>query len=235
MARLPDSQAVAAIDLAGQGDSMLPARESTRQPTTDAASKPGLRRRGWSLAEHGAAIAAVIEHLGWRNVTLVGHSMGGAIAVEAASAAAGRATRIVCLDSLTYDLFYSRQDEAFVIDALTPISNDFVGYMRELAASLFVDSSKHELIEQIAAEMAAMDQGEAVAGMRALLEWDRDAAIDRCPVPIDVLAARAFLDPQVALRLGAAVTITEVDLGGHFYLREDPAGTAAAIMAVLTR
>lgn len=42
-----------------------------------------------------------------------------------------------------------------------------------------------------------------------------------------------MLSPAAEEAYGAALDIRTVDLGGHFYLREDPAGTAAAIRAAL--
>jgi len=104
--------------------------------------------------------------------------------------------------------------------------------MQSLVHALFVDKDS-ALIDPVARTMAAAPVREALESQRTLLEWDRDEVITRCPVPIDVLAARAFLDPVVLDRLRPAVRVTPLDLGGHFFLLEEPLETARAIEKLL--
>lgn len=192
-------------------------------------------RAQWRMADLGAAIAELVRLHGWSDVTLIGHSMGGAVAVEAAIALGPEARRVICVDSLTYDAFYTRQDEAYIEAALRPYENDFPGAMQTLVYDLFVDKGQHALITQIATTMASAPQEEALAGLRTLLEWDRDDALSRCPAPIDIISAAAYLDPQVAAHLGRRARIAPVELGGHFFLLEQPEATAGQIDAVLIR
>src|SRR5262245_7744994 len=56
---------VVAIDLGGHGDS-------------------GLNRETWTTPAFGEDVVAVVETLGLTQVVLIGHSMGGAVSVEAA-------------------------------------------------------------------------------------------------------------------------------------------------------
>jgi pimeloyl-ACP methyl ester carboxylesterase len=201
------------IDLPGQG-------ESTSE------------RRHWSMAQFGTAIADVVRRRRWDNVVLIGHSLGGAVAIEAAIALGSTALQVICLDALVYESFYAKQTEAFILDTLRPIEEDFAGFMQSLVHALFVDKDS-ALIDTVARTMAAAPVREALESQRTLLEWDRDEVITRCPVPIDVLAARAFLDPAVVDRLRPAVRVTPLDLGGHFFLLEEPLETARAIEKLL--
>lgn len=206
-------RSTATVDLPGQGSS-------------------GTGGATYDLAGHGRAVAAVVEALGWPEVTLVGHSMGGAVAVEAAVLLGPRIRQVICLDALTYEGYYARQDQASVRRELAPFEADLSAALHRLVAALGTDRSDPAVLDGIATTMASTARPVALSGLRALLEWDRDTALARCPAPVEVIAAEAFLDPGVAARLSDRVRITAVDLGGHFFLREDPAGTAAAIDAV---
>lgn len=189
----------------------------------------------WQMAEMGAAVAEIVRFHGWNGVSLIGHSMGGAVALEAAVALGPTARRVICVDALTYDGYYARQDEAYIKAALTPYENDFSAAMRQLVNDLFVDKSQHALMARIAATMTSGSKEEALAGLRTLLEWDRDLALSRCPVPVDIISAAGYLDPQVAAHLARWAQITPVELGGHFFLLEQPEATATQIKAILSR
>ncbi len=142
------------IDLPGQG-------ESTSE------------RRHWSLAQFGTAIADVVRRRHWDNVVLIGHSLGGAVGIEAAIALGSTALQVICLDALVYESFYAKQTEAFILDTLRPIEEDFAGFMQSLVHALFVDKDS-ALIDTVARTMAAAPVREALESQRTLLEWDRE-------------------------------------------------------------
>lgn len=201
------------VDLPGQGDS-----------TT--------AKEDWSVADFAGVVAEVIDRLGWDSVTVVGHSLGGAVAVETAASCAA-VTAVVCVDSLVYESYYPRQEEEFILEVLEGLSGDFPTAMRALVEALFTPDGDPQLIALIAAEMAANPQAQALGSQRGLLEWDRDTALDRCAAPVSVLASAAFLTDEARSALSGRVDLAALDLGGHFYLREQPAATAEAIAAVL--
>jgi len=164
---------------------------------------------------------------------LIGHSMGGAVAVEAARTLGGRAVRVICLDALHYDDWYRRRDDVFVRKTLDSYAADFPTRVHALVQHLFVDRTNSGLIDDIAATMSSVPVPDALAALRALLEWDRDRALRETRVPVDVIASRAFLEPEIAAHLEQWTRITPVDFGGHFFLREDPARTAALIARIV--
>lgn len=190
------------------------------------------QRRHWTMADFGEATAEVVRAVGWDNVVLVGHSLGGAVAVEAAIALGPAAHQVICVDSLVYESYYAKQGEAFIEQELAGFAADFPGAMSALVRALFVDQTS-PLIDQIAHTMASAPFEQALESQRTLLEWDRDEALPRCPAPIDVLAAAAFLDPTIPNRLSPNAMVTPVDLGGHFFLLEHPEQTAQAIERLL--
>lgn len=81
-AQLPELDLVA-LDLAGHG------RSDWRPPGA-----------GYALVDHLHDLIAVLDQLQWTSCTLIGHSMGGAIASLLAVAAPERVETLVCVDAL---------------------------------------------------------------------------------------------------------------------------------------
>jgi pimeloyl-ACP methyl ester carboxylesterase len=189
-------------------------------------------RLDWSVADLGALVAEVAAGEGMGDAVLVGHSMGAAVALEAALAGAGH--RVVALDGLTFMHMYPRQDAEAVEGILGPMRADFPGSVRALCERAAGPSTDAALTNAVAMEMLQMDPAAGVAAMRSLLEWDMDEALHRAAhagIGITAHAADCLLSAAAAEAYGDRFTIVPVGLGGHFYLREDPAGTAALIRA----
>lgn len=206
---------VTSIDLPGHGDS------------PEAGLEPDLR-------DHGRVVADVLLKLGLREVTLVGHSMGGAVACETAILEPARVHRIIAVDSLTYDFVYPRQDPAAIEATLAGMRADWIGGVHGLVDALFPVKDP-ALIDRIAAEMADAEPGPAIDLLAGLLAWDMAARVPLVTCPIDILASAPLLTPGHRAAAPASASLHAVDLGGHFFLREQPAATARAIREVLER
>ena len=81
LAYFAEQHQVVAIDLAGHGES-------------------GLQRTEWTIGQFGADVASVADQLALDDVILVGHSMGGPVALEAARQLEGRVKTIIGADTL---------------------------------------------------------------------------------------------------------------------------------------
>lgn len=77
---LPQKYKVVTLDLAGHGESPL-------------------GRKAWTIASFGDDVATVVKALGLQKIVLVGHSMGGDVAVDAARALPGRASGLIWIDT----------------------------------------------------------------------------------------------------------------------------------------
>ena len=98
---------VVALDLPGHGES-------------------GMERPGWPLAGYGKDVKAVIESLGLERVVLVGHSMGGPVALETARLIPDRVLGVVGVDTLQ-DAESKRLDPVQAKEILAAFEADFFG------------------------------------------------------------------------------------------------------------
>ncbi len=191
-------------------------------------------RLDWDVGDLGALVAEVAAAQGMGDAVLVGHSMGAAVALESALAGAGH--RVVALDGLTFMHMYPRQDSGAIAGILNPMRADFPAFVQALCQRAAGPSTDAALTDAVAMEMVQMDPAAGVAMMLSLLEWDMEEALRRAAdarTGITAYAAACLLSPAVAEAYGRRFTIRPVDLGGHFYFREDPAGTSALIRAAL--
>ena len=97
---------VVAIDLAGHGES-------------------GLKREHWTISSLGADVAAVINKLDLDKFVLIGHSMGGAVIIEAALHFPDKVLGLVGVD--TFQDLGSHHSEEAINAFFAPLEKDFSG------------------------------------------------------------------------------------------------------------
>ncbi len=200
-ALLAEDHTVYAVDLLGFGRSDKPARADH------------------SLAGHGRRVAASVAALGLREVTLVGHSMGGVVAAHAALAdAEERITRLALLDAN----FYRRNGPP--IPMLPPLP-------RLLAARFYAPAARAASLRRCFADPALVTP--------ELLE--RYLAPTRAPGARAALAAflatpgpATYADLPPRLRLPTLILWGEADalwpLADAERLRREVAGSALAVI-----
>ncbi|MGH3146511.1 MAG: alpha/beta fold hydrolase, partial [Rubrobacter sp.] len=186
-------------------------------------------RESWDIGAFAEVIAELVHRERLDAPILVGHSMGGAVCVEAARQLGPSVSRVIGIDALTYLAIYPRQDDEAVRATLEPFHANFAGGVRATVEALFVDRDRPELIEAVVAEMASTPKEPGIAALEGLLRWDLDAALADFSVPVTTFAAQGLLDPAAVERYGGRMEISPVEHGGHFYLREYPRATAALL------
>ncbi|MFZ5981754.1 MAG: alpha/beta fold hydrolase, partial [Candidatus Zixiibacteriota bacterium] len=93
-----------AIDLAGHGAS-------------------GLNRREWTMPAYGADVAAVVNQLELKKIILIGHSMGGAVIIEAARLLPEQTIALIGVD--TYQDMGGKYSEEEAKVFIAPFEADF--------------------------------------------------------------------------------------------------------------
>jgi sigma-B regulation protein RsbQ len=207
-AQLPVLQAhytVVAVNLAGHGAS-------------------GSNRSDWSIANYAQDVVAVAREIPNRELILVGHSMGAAVALAATPLLGSRVLGVVAVEALRsvgQPPLAAREVER----RLAPFSTDFIGSTRKLvSASLFRSDADPTLVQKVAYDMSLERQSIGLASMRALLSLDLDGLLPAIHVP--VYAINSDLSPTDAARIRKALpdfTLDVLDHSGHFLMLEDPA------------
>lgn len=213
LAALSAKYLVVNIDLAGHGESSL-------------------GRNNYLMADFGSDVAAVVKRLDLKQVILIGHSMGGTVAVEAAAQLPGRVIGLIGIDTLQEPGF---NFPAEAVDGfLAPMRADFKTRTSQFVASMFPDGADSALVDLVAADMSSAPPEVAISAMRNLLLHDlkatlntlsvRIACLDSDKTPID-REGWAFYEPGYA-----TVTMEGV---GHFLLLEKPAEFNSNLLAMI--
>jgi pimeloyl-ACP methyl ester carboxylesterase len=181
-------------------------------------------RSDWSIARFGQDVASALSAVPNKQIILVGHSMGGPVAIEAARALKGRVIGIIGVD--TFKSIGAPNPGKAQVDALIkPFEADFIGQTRTLVTDhLFVKGSNPQLAQKIAYDMSLSPPRVAVPSLRALLEYDFTEPLKNISVPI--VAINSDLGEPVnearirkVLPKFRAVTLAG---DGHFLMMEDP-------------
>lgn len=206
-----------AIDLAGHGRS-------------------GSGREDFSMRAFGRDVAAVVRSLPGRSpVILIGHSMGGPVAAEAARELGSRVRAVIGVD--TFKSVGRPPPPAAETEArLAFFERDFAGSTRMFVTQAFFRAGTDPaFVERIAADMAAGDPRVGIAAIRELNAWDGATVMAALPMPVIAINSDHG-EPTDEARLRAIVPSfrARVISGvGHFLMMEDPARFNAALRAEL--
>jgi sigma-B regulation protein RsbQ len=197
-----ESATVVTIDLAGHGHS-------------------GLNRDAWALQAFGTDVQAVIEHLELDHVILVGHSMGGPVALEAARLMPDRVIGVVAVDALHNANFkFDADQKARFLDAW---NQDFAGTCSRFVTSMFPATADPELVDRVEASMCAGPAETSVAQFREFLDYDLKAALEAVDVPVRCINATGFpTDVEGNRAYHEDFNAVIIEGPGHFLMMEVP-------------
>lgn len=149
---------VVTIDLAGHGDS-------------------GSDRQDYTMAAFGEDVAAVIQAADIQNAILIGHSMGGPVAVEGALLVPGRVLGIIGVDN--FQTFSQEIPQAQFEAFITAVEQNFTPVVDGWVRSMFPADADSVLRAEIAADMAAGDPRVGASAMRNTLPWMGGGGVPR--------------------------------------------------------
>jgi pimeloyl-ACP methyl ester carboxylesterase len=214
MRHFAPTQRVVALDLAGHGRS-------------------GKERDDWTVERFSDDVASVVRALGLERVVLLGHSMSGAISVQAARELGERVVLLVPVDTLNdveWDLPPEVWDEFFG-GLRADFPNAVEGFFRNI---LFAPSSPPAVVERVVAEARAADPALAVPMLERAREFDTKAALRELDVPIHAINSDLNPTKLETNRKYAPRFEVEVMTGvGHWPMLEAPEAFARALEKVL--
>lgn len=159
---------VVAPDLPGFGRSEAPARD-------------------YSVSALAEDVVSLCDELGLRDTVIVGHSMGGAIAVEAAATHPGLASALVLLDPIPI------VPAPLFRDRIGPFARalDGPGYAHALRGYaeglMFLPTDDPTTRARVVDEMVATPQHVVAAAIASVAAWDGESAASRLDIPVLVV------------------------------------------------
>jgi len=185
--------------------------------------RSGMNRPGWPLKAFGGDVAAVVNKLGLDKVILVGHSMGGPVALEAARLMPEKVIGVVGVDTLQdADQKWDPKQMRPFLDAM---EKDFPGTCRGFVASMFPKDAEPALLEKVAGGMCSGPPEVGVALMRQFIDYDLAAALTAVPpeIPIRCINSTAHPTNVEGNRVyHADFDVVTMDGVGHFLFMEKP-------------
>jgi pimeloyl-ACP methyl ester carboxylesterase len=215
--RFSDDFRIVTVDFPGHGLSTLP-----KSP------------RLWSIEGFGCDATAVADALGANKIALIGHSMGGAAALEAALRLGARCPLVLGVDTFTDAAFYRRRPRAEIEARKQAFADDFAGAMRKMVQQITADHVARRTVDWIADTMAGAELRVALPVLGALLAWDIEARWPLLRSPVETINSAMLTQNSEQLAL-AGLRIHVMDEVGHFPMLEDPGRFNALTSAILKR
>jgi pimeloyl-ACP methyl ester carboxylesterase len=207
---------VVALDLGGHGQS-------------------GTNREQWTIDAFAADVEAVVNRLGLEQVILVGHSMGGPVAVAAAGRMPDRVRGVVAIDTL-HDVERRQAPEETEAWKAT-FADDFGAAMRRAVESfLFRPDSDPEVVAWVTERAVRCDPRVALGAVDGMASFDLAAAAATLAVP--VRAINTDLQPTNAetnRRVFSDYDLVIMEGLGHYPHLESPAAFNQQLERILSQ
>ena len=202
--RLAPRFRVLSVDLAGHGES-----------TTGSRSE-------WTARRFAEDVRAAMDAAEIGQAVVVGHSMGGDVALETAARLPDRVVAVIGVD--TYHDSEWKVDPQMLQTWLADMRRDYPattsGLVREY---FFTPTSDPALVDKIASDMAAAPPGVATAAFEQTMQYDLAAGMERLSVP--VRAINADQQPTAVdtnRRHAPGFQVRLIHGVGHFVMLEAP-------------
>lgn len=197
---------VVTLDLAGHGAS-------------------GKDRKAWTVDALAGDVEAVVKDLMLTRVVLIGHSMGGSVALLAAKKLPGKVVAVIGVDTLQ-DAEFKRPDEV-VKGLFAGLEKDFKGTVGGMAGGLLPEKVDPKLKDWIGEKAASRDPAVQIALIKDLFALDQKKAFEEAGVPVRCVNSAGgfpFYTPTAVETNKKyadfdAVTIPDV---GHYPMLEKP-------------
>jgi sigma-B regulation protein RsbQ len=212
-----DRYQVVTLDLAGHGES-------------------GKDRKIWTVLGLAGDVQAVADELKLKRIILVGHSMGGPVALEAARLLHGRVIGVVAVDTL------QNADQKITAQMVQPVAEkmkaDFPGTMSSFMGGMFAASADPAVRQWVENKARAANPNVAIALILDFAHLDLAHLFAGAGVPIRGINARSPVPTNFeANRKYADYDAVLIDDVGHFIQLERPKEfnqTLAKFAAALT-
>lgn len=192
--------------------------------------RSGRSRESWTLRSLGEDVRAVVLALGLKRVVLIGSSMGGPVALEAARLLPERVIGVAGVDTL-HSVDRRPDPEAWrrYVDGFR---QDFPSACATLAASLFHDDAKPELRESVRRLACSASPQVTTALLDTFTDYDMAAALRAAKVPVRCINGDLYpTDIEGNRRVIPDFDAVVLTRTGHFPMLERPPEFNRALQA----
>nr|VFJ65902.1 MAG: Pimeloyl-ACP methyl ester carboxylesterase [Candidatus Kentron sp. FW] len=178
----------------------------------------GSKRDDYTMQAFGRDVVAVVDKTGTDKAILIGHSMGGPVAVEAARLLGDKVAGIVAVDIFFTSLGLPDSKDG-IVEFLRPFRSDFPSASETFVRSMFLPEADPERVTSIVEIMSGADKDMAVSALGNVTEW----LIENGPSLPGEFAPklRAINAVRAADPVGQAGVVTIPDVG-HFIAQVKP-------------
>ena len=204
VAEFSKTHRVVTIDLPGHGES-------------------GQGRKNWSVESFGDDVKTVVTKLDLKRVVLIGHSMSGPIALEAARKMPDRVVAIVPVDTL------QNVEQKIPADQLEAVLKQMQADYKNSTTALFNQfffspTTPAAVKERVINEALSRPPEMAIAMLRGVLSYDAVPALKEIKVPIRAINAdRVPTSLEVNRKYAPQFDVVIIKGTGHYPMLEDPA------------
>ncbi|HUN75228.1 MAG TPA: alpha/beta hydrolase [Steroidobacteraceae bacterium] len=183
----------------------------------------GSNRSDWSLARYGDDVAAVVRKLPNRQVVLVGHLMGGPVALEAAPLIGPRVIGIIGVDTFT-SLGQPPLPRPVLEKEVAPFRADFIGEMHRFVPLLFTHNTDPAFVRKVADDMSRTSPPIAIATLLGLNSVDFATLLPHVHVPIIAIDSDTgqIVNEALVRKSVPRFRLVVVKGSGQFVMLEDP-------------
>ena len=202
VAHFSNDYKVVTIDLAGHG-------------------KSGLGRKTWSMEAFGKDVFAVLDKINIEQAILIGHSMGGAVIIEAAKQMPTRIIGLVGVD--TYQNIEEKYSHEQIEEVISPFRADFVETTRNFVRGMFTPDADSVLVEQIANDMSSAPPEIGIGAMQELASYDIIKTLKDVQIPIVCINSDKWPTiVEAGQRHASSFELKLMPGIGHFVMIEEP-------------
>jgi len=195
--------------------------------------KSGKGRTSWSIESYGEDVKRVVTKLGLKRVVLIGSSMSGPVALEAARLMPDRVIAIVPVDTLqnVEQKMSAEQVEGMV----KQLQFDYKGQMTQFANQyLFAPGTPAAVKERVLSQAISMPQELGLPILKAAWQYDPIPTLRTIKVPIRAINFDLFPTNLEGNRKYAPQFDAVIMKGiGHYPMLEDPACFNELLAAIL--
>jgi len=197
---------VVAIDLPGHGES-------------------GRYREEWTITSFAEDVETVVEELNQERVVLIGHSMGGLVALKVTQLIPENVIGVIGVDAISNVESESQSD--MMDRVIAAFEADFEGTMYAFMPRMFSPNTDSTIVQWATKSSANADKAMAVSIMRGVSEIDEKDLLSSTSVPVRCIysASDDPSGPQSYIEINkkyADFDAVFVDSVGHFLYLEKP-------------